>query len=220
MASEKEIITWIARDKMQNSIKEYTNKLLAQTTLGVKDKLKLLALNQHDRLNIIKRIQHHTLEHLFKNKPDTFHTKSYHYDWWAFPMHVPVEWHWEERNYHASIDRDEAFLLLKDPEFTNNYLTCINLYLNALQNHGWNDYPVRYARMLHSLSLFLNTAYEMEHTESMYLELRQTGQRTVEYATSINLTKTYPDYTLLLNGFNNVKAELKKFVDTTPGFGV
>lgn len=210
MVPQKVIVQQLAEMRNSASIKEYTESALQQTTLSAQEKIKLVAINQENRLSIIKRIQKHTLDNVFLANPDSFYTKKHHYDWWAFPMHVPVEWNWPKRNYDASIDQGEAQTLLYDEDFVNTYTRCISLYIDALEKHGWNDYPVRYARMLQSMALFIKAASKMEGMEHVYTQVSELGERAVDYAKT-NLNSKYPSYFLLTNGYAETVKELEHF---------
>ncbi|HAT8641742.1 TPA: hypothetical protein JBE16_02545 [Legionella pneumophila subsp. pneumophila] len=206
----KDIIKLLAKDKEQKTLEEYTENSLKKSNLSSQAKIKLVELNQKNRLSILKQVMIHTLENLFKKKPDEFFKNTYHYDWWAFPMHVPLEWKWPKRNYDASISLDEAKILLFDDEFVSSYLECLSLYMAALKKHGWNDYPVRYARMLHSLALFTKVASTMDNMETTYQRLSQKGEEAIDFANT-HLVKKYPSYTLFTEGMQNLKNEIKKF---------
>ena len=205
-----ETIKNIARMRKIESIRAYTEAALQNPDLTHQDKIKILSINQNNRLNIIMRIQKHTLDHLFIKNPRRFFTNAFHYDWWVFPMHVPVEWNWPQRNYDASINLNEAKTLLTDPSFVDTYLHCVSLYMDALETHGWNQYPVRYARMLQSLALFLEAARNMEDMFSVHERLHAVGRRAVHYAT-VNVMPHDPDYALLTEGFSNVCHALRQF---------
>ncbi len=209
MISRKENIQDIATARRMEAVKIYTDSALLNPDLTPAEKIKLANLNQHNRLSIIKRIQRHTLEHLFLKKPDVFFTKSYHYDWWVFPMHVPIEWNWPSRNYDASIDLDEAKILLYDGEFVKTYLSCVSMYVEALKTHGWNDYPVRYARMLQSMSLFINAARHIKNEFDDYELICNQAELAVDYAAK-HVIANYPDYPLLIDGFNKTMDELSR----------
>lgn len=205
----KDVIKKLAKDKELLAIKKYTDEALKNPDLHALEKIKLIELNQENRLSIIRRVQAHTLEYLFKKNPDKFFTKEYHYDWWTFPMHVPAEWKWEKRNYDSSIDSNEAQILLGDSNFVHTYLSGVALYLDALKTHGWNDYPVRYARLLHSLSLFINAAHKMEGKPSVTERLCHEAQRAIDFIKP-NILARYPDYTLLNIGFKATSEALDK----------
>lgn len=205
-----DIIKLLAKDKEKQAIEEYTEKALKKTDLPPQIKIKLVELNQENRLSILKRVMIHTLKNLFKKKPDEFFKNTYHYDWWAFPMYVPPEWRWPKRNYDASVSLDEAKTLLFDDEFVSAYLECVSLYLEALKKHGWNDYPVRYARMVHSLALFTKAAGTMDNMESIYQRLSQKGEEAIDFANT-HLVKKYPTYSLLTEGMQTLEGEIKKF---------
>ena len=204
------MVKQLARARAQESIKKYTEVALKKSTLSSVEKIKLVALNQENRLSIIMRVQKHTLDNVFIKIPDKFFTKNYHYDWWAFPMHVPEAWGWEQRNYDASVTLTEAQTLLYDAGFVATYKSCISMYLDALKKHGWNDYPVRFARMLQSISLFIKGASEIKDMEDEYANLCTLGTCAVEYAKA-HVMNEYPTYGLLQSGFEETIKELGKF---------
>ncbi|KGP63448.1 hypothetical protein EP47_09570 [Legionella norrlandica] len=212
---KKQIVSYLAEGRRKEAIKLFTELSLKKTDLTPGHKIKLVELNQENRLGILKQVMIHTLENLFKKKPDEFFKTTYHYDWWAFPMHVPLEWNWPKRNYDASINLREAQTLLEDDEFVSAYLECITLYLEALKKHGWNDYPVRYARMIHSLSLFIKAASTVDQKgvikeKTIYQRLSQKGEEIIDFAHT-NLAEKYSDYSLFTKGMETLAQEIKKF---------
>lgn len=209
MISQKGIVNKIARDRKQAIIREVTEKKLSDPNLTAKDKILLVHWNQNNKLGILKRVQAHTLTHVFREKSD-FYTSRHHYDWWVFPMHVPDEWRWQQRNYDASITLSDAKILLADPGFINVYTECVARYIEALETHGWNDYPVRYARMLQSLSLFMQAAREMECDNSVYGSLYLMASHAIDFAKE-NVLKSYPEYFLLIDGFHKTHNEVARF---------
>jgi hypothetical protein len=209
MLPNKHVVAELAKQKEQVAIEEYTDTALQKTDLSTAKKLQLVSKNQSNRLSIIKRIQKHTLDNVFLKNPDCFFTKDYHYDWWVFPMHVPKEWEWEQRNYDASLTLAEAQTLLHDPDFVDTYSTCITLYLDALEKHGWNDYPVRYARLLHSIALFMEGINTTEGMNKTHEKLYNLGKRVIDYA-QINIIENYAEYGLLNIGFKAAQNQLEK----------
>ncbi|KTD06415.1 hypothetical protein Lgra_3192 [Legionella gratiana] len=196
------------RDAKQ--LQDFTEKCLANPSLTAKQKIQLIHLNQNNRLNIIAQVQQHTFEHLFKKKPNEFFTNKYHYDWWMFPMYVPKEWGWEQRNYDSSINLLEAQSLLRNKPFIDTYIDSVALYLTALKEHGWNNYPVRYARMLHSLSLFLRAAQKEGNQSEVYERLYEQTKNAVAYAKHYVLPSNN-DYELLHIGYKATVQHIKKY---------
>ncbi len=214
MSASKDVILKLADDKRTQSIKEYTDKALQNPELAPQEKIKLVELNQENRLSIIKRVQKHTYEHLFQ-KHKHFYTKIYHYDWWMFPMHVPTTWNWPKRNYDASIDMAEAKVLLTDSDFVDIYLSSVTLYIHALKSRGWNDYPVRYARMLHSLALFINAARD-NGVDTLRVKMQVLGQEALAYAKEC-VAHLYPEYDLLQKGLQATAAAVLAYLPTEEG---
>ncbi|HAU1296501.1 TPA: hypothetical protein JBJ19_11765 [Legionella pneumophila] len=208
--SKTEVDKAIRFFKDQKKIEEYTERCLENPELTPREKMIIVHFNQHKRLNIIAKVQQHTYKHLFQEKPNEFFTKKYHYDWWIFPMHVPKEWMWEQRNYDASINLVEAQTLLHDKQFTDTYINSISMYLAALKKHSWNNYPVRYARMLHSLSLFLLAARNLEVIPEVYSRLYEQAQDAIAYAKEYILADN-KDYDLLTTGYKATLAEIEKY---------
>ena len=212
MVPQNKIVQLLAEMRESDPIQK-TESTLQKKTLSAQEKMVLGAFNQENRLSIIKRVQKHTFDNVFLAYPDNFYTKKHHYDWWVFPMHVPVEWKWERRNYDASINLDEAQTLLYDEEFVATYTSCVSLYIDALEKHGWNDYPVRYMRMLQSVGLFIEAASQMEGMDHIYTKLGELGEVAVNYASEKKLNAKYPTYTLLLEGYAKAVEEVDKFKD-------
>ena len=181
---------------------------LQNSELSTKEKMALVASNQDDRLTIITAVQQHTFNHIFLKNQDDFFTTKFHYDWWIFPMHVPTEWQWQKRNYDASIDLDEAKLLASDQKFCITYFKSVRGYINALESKGWNDYPVRYARMLQSLDLFIQAAKEAGR-EIFCSKLHEQGQRAIDYAAKNSFRSIYPHYDLLMSGLEKIQSKLE-----------
>jgi hypothetical protein len=202
-------VAYMAKKRKQGAIKVYTETRLNSPEHCSEEKKKIVALNQGNRLDIIKRVQEHTLVNLFKKIPE-FYTDDYHYDWWAFPMHIPKAWNWQAWNYDASVDLDEAQILLFDKEFVANYKSCITLYLDALDENGWNNYPVRFARLLHSLSLFTKAVSGIKDMKDEYANLYKLGMRAVAYAEK-NIMDDNSKYGLLQDGFKKMVKELDQF---------
>ncbi|QIN35419.1 hypothetical protein [Legionella longbeachae] len=191
-------------------IQEYTEKCLANPDLTAKQKIELIHLNQVNRLSIIAQVQQHTFEHIFKKNPNEFFTQKYHYDWWMFPMHVPKDWGWEQRNYDASINLREAQTLLHNSQFVNTYIESVAMYITALQKHGWNNYPVRYARILHSLSIFLQAAQNEDNQTEVYDRLYELTKNALTYAKKSVLPENI-DYDLLQMGHKMALHQIQKY---------
>lgn len=205
-----EIVKELSFFKDAKILQDYTEKCLANPDLTTKQKIQLIHLNQNNRLSIIAQIQQHTFEHLFKKRPNEFFTNKYHYDWWIFPMYVPKEWGWEQRNYDASINLTEAQILLRNSRFIDTYIDSVAMYLRALKEYGWNNYPVRYARMLHSLSLFLQAAQKEGNQPEVYERLYEQTKDVVAYAEQYVLPDN-KDYDLLQIGFRASLHQIKKY---------
>jgi len=193
----------------REALRANVDKALLNPELTSKEKTELLSKNQHDRLYVLKRLQKHTLDYLFKKKPN-FYTSVYHYDWWAFPMYVPKDWDWKTRNYNASITQIEAKKLWQDAQFRETYLQCVSMYIAALETHGWNDYPVRYARMLQSLSLFVKMVNQEHLGDDTVDLLCQQAQRALEYVTLNRLRVTLSNDSLFMHGYAKLELELRK----------
>ncbi len=138
-------------------IAKETESLLAKASLSHKKLMLIAWMNQHNRLDIIKRLHHYSFIHVLKKYPKTLHQPDHHYDWWMFPMDA-VRLKWLDHNQLCSVNENEVATLLEDEDFVNEYIEAIELYLNALKENGWNQYSVRFARLLQSLSLFVQTA--------------------------------------------------------------
>lgn len=213
------IVKDLAQQQTQNAIKKYTEAALKKEQLTYGEKIKLVALNQHDRLNIIAQVQKHTLEHVFKKYPDSFFSPPHHYDWWVFPMHVLPKWDWVARNYEASVNPEEAKILLSDSSFVETFLNCIHLYNAGLEQYGWNNYLIRYARMLNSLALFLHVADGTE-VRSEALSLTAEAQKSITFAKKnimpllhdevVESNDVNRDRFLFKRGYALVKEELKR----------
>ncbi len=183
--------------------------LLNNASLSTDEKIKLMHLGQQDRLNVLKQIHQYTLINMFK-KHTHFFTNQYHYDWWMFPMHVPKEWNWEPRNYDFSVNEIDVQILLHDTAFMQNYLTGITMYLHALRKYGWDDYLVRYARMLQSLSLFSHVCFNIKNLDNLQQKLYDIGQQAIIYAQE-HILANNQNYPLFTHGFEMVKHELELF---------
>ena len=175
------VIDQLIENHDPQAIKKYSVAALANPDLQAIEKLLLLELNQGDRLTIIKQLQQHTYENIF-NQKEKFYTRKYHYDWWMFPMNVPVAWGWQERNYHASVNFDEAKQLLNDSKFVDTYELSVSMYIDAIVNNGWDNHPVRYARILQSLGLFLSISPNSLEMETTYNRLVKIGAACIAYA--------------------------------------
>lgn len=212
MPISKEAIARMVKEWKDRGTKEYTDAALLKPDLTPDEKIHLVHVNQADRLDILKRVQQHTFEYIFKKNPETFFNPTFHYDWWIFPMHVPREWDWPLRNYDASITREEAKALLNDDTFVDIYLKSISMYIEALQTHGWNDYPVRYARMLHSLSLFMAAASDMPDSKDTHAHLFDQTLAATIYAEE-KIAHLYPEDRLFQNGLIKAKRAINHYMD-------
>lgn len=204
--NKKATVQLLALQRERDAIKTYTEQKLQDPDLRSHDKKKLVHLNQHQRLTILKAVQKHTLEHVFKAHED-FYTNRYHYDWWAFPMHVPPEWGWQQWNYDASLTFAEAQLLARDNSFTETYLDCVGRYLQAIEKNGCN-YPVRYARALHSLALFCQAAKTIEGADDFLNGVMVYAEFALKYASK--LIEKNPNYTLLESGYIFLDSEVEQ----------
>lgn len=189
-------------------ITQVTDCILSKEKLTSKQKLSLISLNKNNKLSILKRVHAHTLANLFLNPKLDFHTKNYHYDWWMFPMYIPPEWRWQQRNYDCSCNKEDVAILMADEEFFQNYIKGIHLYIRALEQKGWNDYPVRLARLLQSLSLFCQVGLEsFDKFENEIMALEKAAKRVIGYIETpkLALYKEYQSYSLFYNGYINLK---------------
>ena len=204
---KKEMLHFIklAKDKVPPShIKQLMiEKMIDNKSLKSKHKVYLMRINQEYKLETLKQI--HDL--FLNSKTTNFHTQVHHYDWWMFPMSVPKLWNWPSRNYDCSCNADEVKILLEDSKFFSNYCQGISLYLDNLEQYSWNDYPVRFARMLHSLSLFLECA---EGDRGKLGQLMGLSERALDYGKAHNFTRCYDSYKLLMDGFDLVQEQLSK----------
>lgn len=185
---------------------EFTRRALLNPDITPQHKLGLLKLNQDNKIGILSQLQAHTLHHLFQKK-ERFFSNDYHYDWWVFPMHVPAQWRWPERNYHASINLEEAKTLLVDDQYVQTYLACLQNYLTAIEKHGWNDYPIRFARMLHSVALFIEGAVANKQ-QSIQKALCEIAQQAITYAASYDFETKYKHNDIMISGLEKVHTQL------------
>lgn len=117
-------------------------------------------------------------------------------------MCVPTAWQWPQRNYDCSLSPAEVVTLLNDDEFLGIYCLSVEDYINALVTYGWNDYPVRFARVLHSLALFVEAA---NNQEQVIKPLDAIATLTLDYAGTIRAR--YSKYNLFETGLERLEQQ-------------
>ncbi|MBN9288711.1 MAG: hypothetical protein BGO43_08660 [Gammaproteobacteria bacterium 39-13] len=158
-------------------------------------------------LDLIKQ-QQNTYQTVFLKYPNHFHQPTFHYDWWMFPLKAPKTGV-TETTLRYSVDENDMLTLLQDKRFTQTYLESIKKYLANLAMHGWNNYPIRFAKMLLSLDQFLKVsqtalkANQIPGIKEINQELISLAKNAVDYATVIN-----SPHSLLNTGFTSLKRTL------------
>lgn len=108
-----------------------------------------------DSIKKLIQSQQKSYNEVFKKHPKTFHQPTFHYDWWMFPMKVPADASVSDTTRSFSITDKETQYLLTHTQFIQTYQNSIDKYLANLQKYGWNDYDIRYAKMVDSLAHFI-----------------------------------------------------------------
>ncbi len=132
---------------------------------------------------IIKN-QQESYQNVFLKHRATCHQPTFHYDWWMFPQKVPAAIKVSAKSRSFAISDEDTKALLKHKQFTATYLRSIDKYLSNLEQYGWNDYDIRYAKMLHSLHQFLSVATLMKHDVDAKIQskLQSLAQRATRFA--------------------------------------
>ncbi len=115
-------------------------------------------------LELVNR-QQDTYKNIFSNPG--FHNPNFHYDWWMFPVHVPLHINVSETTRKFAVNHQDIIDLLHHQPFINTYINSIEKYLNNLNQFGWNHYDIRYAKMLNSLTQFIKVAELLKHEPGM-----------------------------------------------------
>jgi len=132
---------------------------------------------------IIKN-QQESYKNIFLKHSATCHQPTFHYDWWMFPQKVPAAIKVSAKSRSFAINDEDTKVLLEHKQFTATYLRSIDKYLSNLEQYGWNDYDIRYAKMLHSLHQFLSVATLMKYDvdATTYSKLQSLAQRATRFA--------------------------------------
>lgn len=135
------------------------------------------------KLTALIKQQQNTYQQVFLKNPTTFHQPTFHYDWWMFP--IPAHPAASSTSKQYAVNDAEIAQLLQHDLFMKTYFLSIEKYLNNLSTHGWNQYPIRYEKMLKSLSCFISVSQnstQNHNLESMQKKLYQLSSKAVEYA--------------------------------------
>ncbi len=134
----------------------------------------------------------------------SFHQPSQHYDWWIFPMSVPEDARVSDTTRRFAINDEETLALLNDVQFISTYQQSIAKYLGNLENFGWNNYDIRFAKMLQSLNQFMKIAH-IEQADptiaSIYQALSGLSERAIHFANN-NIATRSPLLSQGLDGLN------------------
>lgn len=135
------------------------------------------------KLTALIKQQQNTYQQVFLKNPTTFHQPTFHYDWWMFP--IPAHPAASSTSKQYAVNDAEIAQLLQHDLFMKTYFLSIEKYLNNLSTHGWNQYPIRYEKMLKSLSCFISVSQnstQNHNLESMQKKLYQLSSKAVKYA--------------------------------------
>ncbi|MCS5707968.1 hypothetical protein CC99x_003525 [Candidatus Berkiella cookevillensis] len=135
------------------------------------------------KLTTLIKQQQNTYQQVFLKNPTTFHQPTFHYDWWMFP--IPVHPAASSTSKQYAVNDVEITQLLQHDLFMKTYFLSIEKYLNNLSKHGWNQYPIRYEKMLRSLSCFISVSQNLtknHNIESIQKKLYPLASKAVEYA--------------------------------------
>lgn len=141
------------------------------------------AKSNTSKLTALIKQQQNTYQQVFLKNPTTFHQPIFHYDWWMFP--IPEHPAASSTSKQYAVNDAEIAQLLQHELFIKTYFLSIEKYLNNLSKHGWNQYPIRYEKMLKSLSCFISVSQNLSQNhniESIQKKLYQLSSKAVEYA--------------------------------------
>eukprot|EP01138_Halocafeteria_seosinensis_P000274 gb/GECG01000282.1/.p1 GENE.gb/GECG01000282.1/~~gb/GECG01000282.1/.p1 ORF type:complete len:210 (+),score=21.94 gb/GECG01000282.1/:1-630(+) len=198
--------------QLDSDIQAFTTSILSRPDdefVNPHDLLKLIRWHQEppeQRLRMLHEAQRRTHRAVFLTHQRSFYTTRFHYDWFVFPMFVPREWNWVSRDYDCSVTLEDGRQLVDIGNFLEVYLDSIHRYLSAVEKYGWNDYPVRYSKMTHSLGLFLQVLHSLREEKKEALEkLKVLGGQALTFAQN-HLVERYPDYSLLHSGLALIRS--------------
>jgi hypothetical protein len=104
-------------------------------------------------------------------KKDNFHTPAYHYDWFQFPITLPINMTPSPSAVYYSINDTERRILLASEEFRMHYKNSIEKYLSAQLNE-WNGYPIRFIKIIFSLSGFIQETALLPEYHEFHTDLK------------------------------------------------
>lgn len=173
---------------------------LSQTTRAQSDQHKSntkVDVNQTDsnpilnspKLRELIKQQQNTYHQVFLKNPTTFHQPSFHYDWWMFP--VPAHPAASATSKQYAVNNAEIAQLLENDLFMKTYLSSVDKYINNLSAYGWNNYPIRFEKMLNSLFCFLFVSQNLvlnNNQKATQKTLHKLSTRAVDYAQKNNIT--------------------------------
>lgn len=175
--------------------------------------------------------QQNSYNNVFLKNPNTFHQPTFHYDWWMFPQEAPN--FASETSRKFSVNDQEVKNLLRHNQFITTYEKSIKKYLDNLEEHGWNHYDIRYAKMVISLHKFICVS-EQHNMTDMNKRLKNLAQRAIKFAQNnikhpsgllqqglaqlmkeVNVSKKTPKFTPRFNNKESNKQKLA-FPHTSP----
>lgn len=145
-----------------------------------------LVNKKHHQSPVVVKIvaqQQATYKNIFLKYPKNFHQPIYHYDWWMFPVHAPA--HVSPTSQEYSVTDKDVKQLLEHKLFISTYIKSIDQYLSKLKTSGWNNYDVRYAKMVGSLHQFICVANKQTSKDSMAktkVDLHGLAKRAIQFA--------------------------------------
>lgn len=143
-----------------------------------------------DKLQDLVDQQQNSYRTVYQAHPNTCHNPTFHYDWWLFPItaHAGAS----ATSVEYSVDEQEIYTLLKHRQFMNTYEASVEKYLANLSHFGWNNYEIRFEKMMRSVKQFLEVAKRHSAEPTMRARIQKLttlGQQAVDFAKSNHITQ-------------------------------
>lgn len=152
------------------------------------------------RLENLLANQKYSYENIYLKK-ENYDTSKFHYDWWLFPVEMPAGQYWSDTGAYYSLNPERTKALLGNDEFLEIYINSIKMYLNA-QVTRWNNYEVRFGKVLLSLAHFIEATDNVPGKENINAILRNQAMLALEIAQNNNLDRDdfpYDAYNIMKN---------------------
>ena len=128
---------------------------------------------RNDILNEQQRTYNEVFSKKSGNAPQC-HQNDFHYDWWMFPTKLAAADRDKvsDRTRQYAVTEQDIQDLLSHPLFIKTYMKSIAKYLSNLEKYGWNNYPIRFAKLLCSIAEFIAVAKNSQDPAVKAIELQ------------------------------------------------